>query len=47
MLPDGKFEKHLITKRHGLWQPIAVCLDMSGNLIITEGLGKVKIFRYV
>ena len=46
-MPNGKFAKHLITRKDGLWQPIALCVDMSGQLIVTEGLGKVKIFKYI
>jgi len=47
LMPNGRFEQHLLTRRDGLWQPIALCIDMKGQLIVTEGLGKVKIYKYI
>ncbi|XP_067930755.1 E3 ubiquitin-protein ligase TRIM56-like [Watersipora subatra] len=47
LMPSGEFGKHLITRKHGLWKPIALCVNISGQLIVTEGLGKIKIFQYI
>ena len=47
LAPDGKFIKFLVTKQHGLWHPMAVCINPKGHLVITEALGKVKVFKYM
>ena len=47
LAPDGSFLRFVVTKQHGLWHPMAIAVDNSGNLIVTEALGKVKIFKYM
>jgi tripartite motif-containing protein 2/3 len=47
LLPDGRFFKFLLTKLDGLWHPMAVAINKQGHLVVTEGLGKVKVFKYI
>lgn len=47
LAPDGTFLRFVVTKQHGLWHPMAVATDNNGLLIVTEALGKVKVFRYM
>ncbi len=47
LAPDGKFIKFLVTKQEGLWHPMALCINPKGHLVITEALGKVKVFKYI
>ena len=47
LAPDGKFIRFLVTKQHGLWHPMALCINPKGHLAITEALGKVKVFKYL
>ena len=45
--PTGKFIRFLLTKADGLWHPMAVAMTKEGQLVVTEALGKVKIFNYL
>ncbi len=45
--PDGKFIRFVITRQQGLWHPMALAINPSGHLVVTEALGKVKTFRYM
>ena len=47
LLPDGKFSKFVITKSNSLWHPMGMAISKRGHLIVTEALGKVKIFKYI
>lgn len=47
LLPDGKHTKFLITKTDTLWHPMRLAINQKGYLILTEALGKVKIYRYI
>ncbi|XP_064598454.1 E3 ubiquitin-protein ligase TRIM71-like [Liolophura sinensis] len=47
LLPDGNFSRHMVTKENSLWHPIAMTTDNFGNLIVTEALGKVRIYKYM
>ena len=47
LAPDGTFVKFLLTKDHGLCYPMAVTINKKGQLVVTEGLGKVKVFSYL
>ena len=45
--PDGQFVRDLVTQKHGLDSPEAIAVDRDGNLVVTQGNGEVKIFKYV
>ena len=47
LAPDGKFIKFLVSKKDGLWHPMAIQTNPKGHLVVTEALGKVKIFKYL
>ncbi|KAK3593497.1 hypothetical protein CHS0354_037020 [Potamilus streckersoni] len=47
LLPDGKFSKFLVTKAEGLWHPIGIAISRRGYLVVTEGLGKIKVYKYI
>ncbi len=47
LTPDGQFVKFLVGKQHGLWHPMALCVNPRGHLVVTEALGKVKVFKYM
>lgn len=47
LLPDGKFLKFLVSKSDGLWHPMGLCISEKGYLVVTEALGKVKVFKYI
>ncbi|XP_045177696.2 E3 ubiquitin-protein ligase TRIM71-like [Mercenaria mercenaria] len=47
LLPDGKLSKFLLTKTESLWHPMGLALTENGNLVVTEALGKVKIYKYI
>ena len=43
----GKFLRYVVTRQHGLSHPMAVTINSQGCLVVTEALGKVKVFKYV
>ncbi|KAK3083191.1 hypothetical protein FSP39_016385 [Pinctada imbricata] len=45
--PDGKLSKFLLTKNDSLWHPMGVAITKNGYFIVTEALGKVRIFKYI
>ena len=45
--PDGKFRRFLLTEEHGLWHPMALAINHEGHLVVTEALGKVKVYKYM
>ena len=45
--PDGKMTKFLITKTDSLWHPMGVAINQKGYLVLTEALGKVKVYKYI
>ena len=46
--PDGQFIRFLLTQQqHGLWHPMALKVNHEGHLVVTEALGKVKVFKYM
>ena len=45
--PDGKFKRFLVGEEQGLWHPMALAVNASGHLVVTEALGKVKVFQYM
>ena len=47
LMPDGRFHKFLLSKQDGLWHPMALAINNSGHLVLTESLGKVKVFKYL
>ena len=47
LLPDGKLTKFLITKTDTLWHPMGVAINQKGYLVLTEALGKVKVYKYI
>ena len=47
LLPDGKLTKFLITKTDSLWHPMGVAINQKGYLVLTEALGKVKVYKYI
>ena len=47
LLPDGKLTTFLITKTDSLWHPMGVAINQKGYLVLTEALGKVKIYKYI
>ncbi|XP_060587719.1 E3 ubiquitin-protein ligase TRIM71-like [Ruditapes philippinarum] len=47
LLPDGKLSKFLLTKADSLWHPMGLALTENGYLVVTEALGKVKIYKYI
>ena len=46
LAPDGSFLRFMVTKQHGLWHPMALAAH-NGQLIVTEALGKIKVFQYM
>ncbi|XP_013402010.1 tripartite motif-containing protein 3 [Lingula anatina] len=47
LLPDGRFKKFILTKLDKLWHPMALGINHRGELVVTEALGKVKVFKYL
>ena len=47
LLPDGKLTKFLITKTDSLCHPMGVAINQKGYLVLTEALGKVKVYKYI
>ncbi|XP_052080342.1 tripartite motif-containing protein 3-like [Mytilus californianus] len=47
LLPDGSFCKYLLTKSDGLWHPMGLAITKNGHFLVTEALGKVRVFRYI
>ena len=45
--PDGTMTKFLITKTDSLWHPMGVAINNKGYLVLTEALGKVKVYKYI
>lgn len=47
LLPNGKLSTFLITKGESLWHPMGLAMTENGHLVLTEALGKVKIYKYI
>jgi DNA-binding beta-propeller fold protein YncE len=47
LLPDGTFSKYLLTKSDGLWHPMGLAITRNGHFLVTEALGKVRVYRYI
>ncbi|XP_074661361.1 E3 ubiquitin-protein ligase TRIM56-like [Tubulanus polymorphus] len=47
LLPDGRFHKFILSKMNGLWHPMAIAINNDGHLVITEALGKVRVYKYI
>lgn len=47
LLPDGTFSKYLLTKSDGLWHPMGLAITKNGHFLVTEALGKVRVYRYI
>ena len=47
LAPDGRFIRYLVSRDHDVWHPMAVAINHEGHLVVTEALGKVKVFRYI
>ncbi len=45
LAPDGRFLRILLYKQQGLWHPMAIAINQEGHLVVTEALGKVKVFK--
>jgi hypothetical protein len=43
---DGHFLRTLVSKEHGLWHPMALAISPLGYLVVTEALGRIKVFKY-
>lgn len=44
--PDGCFVRDLVSKDESLWHPMAMDIDLCGRLVVSEALGKIKVFKY-
>ncbi|XP_052813389.1 E3 ubiquitin-protein ligase TRIM71-like [Mya arenaria] len=47
LLPDGMFSQFLITKADNCWHPMGLAISDKGELVVTEALGKVKVYKYL
>ncbi|KAL4216899.1 Acid-sensing ion channel 2 [Mactra antiquata] len=47
LLPDGKLSKFLVTKSDSLWHPMGLAITEQGYIVMTEALGKVKVYKYI
>ncbi|XP_013402371.1 tripartite motif-containing protein 2-like [Lingula anatina] len=45
--PDGKFIHYIATKADGLENPWGCTINQDGDLVVTQGNGKVKVFQYL
>jgi hypothetical protein len=41
------FSKYLLTKSDGLWHPMGLAITRNGHFLVTEALGKVRVYRYI
>ena len=44
---DGQFVRFLLTKEHGITCPNALAIDSEDQLWVGNGVGDIKVFRYV
>ena len=47
LMPDGRFSKFLLTKADSLWHPMGVAVTRKGYFVVTEALGKVRLYKYI
>lgn len=45
--PDGKLNKFLLTKSNSIWHPMAVNISKKGFFLVSEALGKVRLYKYL
>ncbi|XP_061193136.1 E3 ubiquitin-protein ligase TRIM71-like [Saccostrea echinata] len=45
--PDGKLNKFLLTKANSIWHPMAVGISKKGFFMVSEALGKVRLYKYL
>lgn len=45
--PDGKLNKFLLTKSNSIWHPMAVNISKKGFFMVSEALGKIRLYKYL
>jgi sugar lactone lactonase YvrE len=45
--PDGKLNKFLLTKSNSIWHPMAVSISKKGFFMVSEALGKIRLYKYL
>ena len=45
--PDGQLKSHVVTKQDGIEKPIAIDINVEGQLVVCEWSGKISVFKYL